>query len=96
MVAVRCIMVCAMLAAAGALTLDFARADPAGDCEDVAAPAPPFATPAQLKHSKIGDWPRAVEACEAAVRANPADPRLNFLLGRAYDLTKAYLAAARA
>jgi hypothetical protein len=75
-------MVCAMLAVGGALPLGFARAEPASDCEEIAAPAPPFATPAQLNHSKIGDWPRAVEVREAAERANPTDPRLNFLLGR--------------
>jgi TPR repeat protein len=68
---------------------------PAGDCERLAAPAPPFATPEQIKASKTVDWPRAVLACEAALNANPGEARLHYLLGRAYDSSKRYLEARR-
>ena len=68
-------------------------AGPAADCERLGAPAPPFATPAQLKEAKTRDYSRAIPVCEAAVAANPNEPRLQYLLGFAYDLTKSYLAA---
>lgn len=65
------------------------------ECERLAAPAPPFATPAQLKQAAHVDWPRALKACEEAVSDRPDDPRLQFLLGRAYDRSKGYAEAAR-
>jgi tetratricopeptide (TPR) repeat protein len=68
---------------------------PAGDCERLAAPAPPFATPDQIKTVKTRNWAPAIAACEAAVSANPSDARLQYLLGVGYDTTKNYLEAAR-
>ena len=66
---------------------------PAGDCERLAAPAPPFASPEQLRIAKTRDFVAAAAVCETAVSANPDDIRLNYLLGAAYDTTKNYLKA---
>lgn len=68
---------------------------PDSECERAAAPAPPFASPEQLKIDNTHDFAAAVPICEAAVRANPDQPRLEFLLGLAYNGTKNYLAAQR-
>lgn len=65
------------------------------ECERLAAPAPPFATPAQLKGAAHVDWPHALRACEEAIKDRPQDPRLQFLLGRAYDRSKDYAEAVR-
>ncbi|WP_244065541.1 caspase family protein [Bradyrhizobium sp. Ce-3] len=65
------------------------------ECERAAAPAPPFASPEQLKIENTHDFAAAVPICEAAVRANPDQPRLEFLLGLAYGGTKNYMAAQR-
>lgn len=72
-----------------------AAAGPAGDCERAAAPAPPFASPEQLKLTNTLDFSVAVPICEAAVRANPNDLRLVFLLGYAYEKSGNYMAALR-
>ncbi|MDQ0467365.1 caspase family protein [Labrys wisconsinensis] len=74
-----------------------AASGPAAECERLAAPAPPFASPAQLNaaRSQNVDMPHALSACEAAVSADPKNPRLQFLLGRVNDLSKTYLEAAR-
>ncbi len=68
---------------------------PDSECERAAAPAPPFASPDQLKIENTHDFAAAVPICEAAVRANPDQPRFEFLLGLAYGGTKNYLAAQR-
>ncbi|WP_420971555.1 caspase family protein [Bradyrhizobium sp. B120] len=72
-----------------------AAGSPDGECERAAAPAPPFASPEQLKIANTHDYAAAIPICEAAVRANPDQPRLEFLLGLAYGGTKNYLAAQR-
>jgi uncharacterized protein len=71
-----------------------AKSGLAADCEHLAAPAPPFATPGQVKEAKTRDYAPAIPVCEAAVAAAPNDPRLQYLLGLAYDVTKNYLQAA--
>ncbi|HLW90579.1 MAG TPA: tetratricopeptide repeat protein [Roseiarcus sp.] len=43
----------------------------------------------------MADWPRALEACQDAIKDNSADPRLQFLLARAHDGSKGYVEAAR-
>lgn len=65
------------------------------DCERLASPAAAFATPAQIWQAAHTDWPRALRACDDAVSAHLDDPRLHFLLGRAYDKLKNYAEAAR-
>ena len=72
-----------------------ATGGPDSECERAAAPAPPFASPEQLKIDHTHDYAIAVPICEAAVRVNPDQPRLEFLLGLAYGGTKNYLAAQR-
>jgi hypothetical protein len=67
----------------------------AGECERLAAPAPPFSSPEQMKSVKIRNWAAAIPVCEAAVTANPNERRLQYLLGLCYDSTKNYLEAAR-
>lgn len=67
----------------------------AGECERLAAPAPPFASPAQMKEVKTRDWAAAIPVCEAAASAQPNEARLQYLLGVGYDSTKNYLEAAR-
>jgi uncharacterized caspase-like protein len=71
-----------------------AASGPAGECERLAAPPPPFANPEQLKIAKTRDFAAAIPACETALSANPNEPRLQFLLGNAYYAAKNYLAAA--
>jgi uncharacterized protein len=71
------------------------KSGPAADCERLAAPAPPFATPAQVREAKTRDYAPAILVCEAALAAAPNNPRLQYLLGLAYDVTKNYLEAAR-
>jgi uncharacterized protein len=91
---VGCCMVMAMIAPVAAEN----PARPAAgltQCDLLAAPAPPFATPAQIKQAAHVDWPRALKACEDAVRERPNNPRLQFLLGRAHDKLKGYAEAAR-
>lgn len=70
-------------------------ASPAAQCVELASPAPPFATPAQIWQAAHGDWPRALRACDDAGKDRPNDARLQFLLGRAYDRLKGYAEAAR-
>ena len=70
-------------------------ASPAADCERLGAPAPPFATPIQLKEVRTRDYARVIPVCEAAIAANPSEPRLQYVLGFAYDQTKNYLAASQ-
>ncbi|WP_194454351.1 caspase family protein [Bradyrhizobium sp. CCBAU 53421] len=72
-----------------------AAGGPDSECERAAAPAPPFASPEQLKIANTHDYAAAIPICEAALRANPDQPRLEFLLGLAYGGTKNYLAAQR-
>jgi tetratricopeptide (TPR) repeat protein len=67
---------------------------PAGECERLAAPAPPFANPEQVKEAKTRNWAAAIPLCEAAASAQPNDARLQYLLGVSYDSTKNYLEAA--
>ncbi|WP_342722022.1 caspase family protein [Bradyrhizobium sp. B097] len=86
--------VAAPMAAAAAQT-PTAAGSPDGECERAAAPAPPFASPEQLKIANTHDYAAAIPVCEAALRANPDQPRLEFLLGLAYGGTKNYLAAQR-
>jgi uncharacterized caspase-like protein len=76
-------------------TPPIAAGGPAGECERAAAPAPPFASPEQLKASNTLDFAAAVRICEAALRANPNELRLEYLLGRSYDKTRDYLQALR-
>ena len=71
-------------------------AGPAGDCERMAAPAPPFASPDQIKAAGVKDYSAAVEPCQRANDAEPNNPRLQFLLGRAYQFgPKNFLEAVR-
>ncbi len=72
-----------------------AASGPAAECERRAAPAPPFASPTQMKEAKTRDYALAIPPCEAAVDANPNVARLQYLLGLSYDVTKNYQAAAR-
>jgi uncharacterized caspase-like protein len=92
----------ASVAAQAAPTADPQRAaapilasGPTAECERLAAPPPPFATPEQLRVAKTRDFAAAVPVCEAAVGANPNEPRLQYLLGGAYDTLKRYMEAAR-
>ncbi len=78
-----------------AQTPPLAAGGPDGDCERAAAPAPPFASPEQLRIDNTHDFAAAIPICEAALRANPDQPRLEFLLGLAYGGTKNYLVAQR-
>jgi uncharacterized protein len=66
---------------------------PAAECERLAAPPPPFATPDQLKIAKTRDFNLAIVACEAASSASPRDPRLQYLLGDSYGTAKKYMEA---
>ena len=70
-----------------------AASGPAAECERLAAPAPPFATPEQLKIANNRDFAAAAPICEAAVNINPNDPRLQYLLGNLYRTLKNYLVA---
>jgi uncharacterized protein len=88
------VALCAAIAAFGPAAAQDAAAR-ATECEHLAAPAPPFATPAQLKEAAHADWPRALVACQDAVQSRANEPRLQFLLGRSYDKSKAYAEAAR-
>jgi TPR repeat protein len=76
-------------------TPPIAAGGPASECERAAAPAPPFASPEQLKTRNTLDFAAAVRICDAALRANPNEPSLQYLLGRSYDKTKDYLQALR-
>ena len=38
--------------------------------------------------SEISDFPAAIEACKAAVKADPENPRLNYQLGRLYGYSE--------
>jgi hypothetical protein len=58
---------------------------PTADCERMAAPAPPFAGPDQIKAAGVKDYSAAIEPCQRAADADPNNPRLRFLLGRAYQ-----------
>jgi tetratricopeptide (TPR) repeat protein len=70
-----------------------AASGPAAECERLVAPPPPFASPEQLKIAKTRNFAAGVPVCEAAVSANPNEPRMQFLLGIAYFSSKNYLAA---
>ena len=67
---------------------------PAAQCERLAAPAPAFATPAQVRSAKTVDWAAALPICQSEVAADPANPKLQFFLGRSYDFSKNYVEAA--
>jgi len=67
----------------------------AAECERLAAPPPPFASPAQLKAAAHVDWALALRTCEDATKGQFNDPRLQFLSGRAYDKSKGYVEAGR-
>jgi uncharacterized protein len=88
------VAVCAALAALDPAFAQDAAAQPT-ECEKLAAPAPAFATPAQIKAAAHADWPRALVACQIAEQSSPNDPRVQFLLGRGYDKMKVYAEAAR-
>ncbi len=52
------------------------------DCDRLAShPEDPYRVSPGFEKAQI-DLPRAIEACKAAVRADPRNPRLNYLLGR--------------
>jgi len=72
-----------------------AATGPAAECVKLATPPVPLAVPAAVASAKIVDWPHAIDVCEQALKDNPSDPRLNYLLGHAYIKTKAYIQAAR-
>jgi uncharacterized protein len=56
----------------------------AADCEKMAAEAPPFASPDQIKAAATKDYTAAVEPCLRASEIDLNNPRLQFLLARAY------------
>jgi uncharacterized caspase-like protein/TPR repeat protein len=69
---------------------------PAADCERMAAPAPPFASPDQIKAAGTKDYSAAIEPCQHAAEVDPNNPRLQYLLARAYYLgPKNYIEAVR-
>ena len=48
-----------------------------------------------MKEARTRDYARVIPVCEVAVAANPNEPRLQYVLGFAYDQTKNYLAASQ-
>ena len=72
-----------------------AAAEPTNDCDRIAAPQPPFSSPAGVRDRKEPDWAAAVTACEAMIKAEPAEMRFVTWLGRAQDHLKNYAEAAR-
>jgi len=72
-----------------------AASGPLEDCERAVAQAPPFATPEQIKAANHVDWARAKDACEAAITAQPSDPKAQYLAGVVAEHFKNYVEAAR-
>ena len=69
---------------------------PAAECEKLAAPAPPYATLAMIKAASFvnKNVDHLASVCEDAVKAEPGNARLQFLLGKVYDYQKRYPEAA--
>jgi hypothetical protein len=72
-----------------------AASEPTNDCDKIAAPRPPFSSAADVHDTKEPDWAAAVPACEAMIKAQPAEMRFVDQLGRAQDHLKNYAEAAR-
>ena len=66
---------------------------PAGECENLAAPLPPFSGFEQIMKARSVNWQAALQACEAAVKEKPDDPHLQYLLGRSHNGMKNYFLA---
>jgi tetratricopeptide (TPR) repeat protein len=72
-----------------------AAPEPTNDCDRIAAPRAPAPSPASVHERREPDWAAAVPACEAMIKAQPAEIRFVDQLGRAQDHLKNYTEAAR-
>jgi hypothetical protein len=68
--------------------------EPTNDCDRIAAPRAPVSSSVAADR-KEPDWAAAVPACEAMIKAQPAEMRFVDQLGRAQDHLKNYTEAAR-
>ena len=68
--------------------------EPANDCDRIAASRPPSSS-AGNRDRKEPDWAAAVPACEAMIKAQPAEMRFVDELGHAQEHLKNYAEAAR-
>lgn len=71
------------------------RADetPQAGCDRLAAPPVPLSP--QAAHANAIDWRQALTFCSQAVKDDPSRPRYRFELGRAFEQTNDYVAAAQ-
>jgi TPR repeat protein len=72
-----------------------AAAEPDNDCDRIAAPRAPVSQASAVRERTEPDWAAAVPACEAMIKAHPAEMRFVDQLGRAQDHLKIYVEAAR-